>query len=68
MIVVKLGTSDNGRAAAMAHTGGLAGSIAAFDAIAGDYGTVRVATLDDVVEMAEYLLHARLPKGDGLAP
>lgn len=66
VIVVKLGASDNGRAAAMAHTGGLAGSIAAFDAIAGDYGAVRVGTLDDVVEMAEYLLHARLPKGDGL--
>lgn len=66
VIVVKLGASDNGRAAALAHTGGLAGSIAAFDAIAGDCGAVRVATLDDVVEMAEYLLHVRLPKGEGL--
>ena len=66
VIVVKLGTSDNGRAAALAHTGGLAGSIAAFDAIAGDAGAVRVATLDDVVEMAEYFLHARLPRGEGL--
>ncbi len=66
VIVVKLGTSDNGRAAALAHTGALAGSVDAFDAIAGDYGAVRVTTLDDVVEMAEYLLHARLPKGEGL--
>lgn len=66
VIVVKLGTSDHGRAAALAHTGALAGSIAAFDAVAGDAGAVRVATLDDVVEMAEYLLHARLPKGGGL--
>lgn len=66
VVVVKLGTSDNGRAAALAHTGALAGSIAAFDAIAGDYGAVRVANLDDVVEMAEYLLHVRLPKGEGL--
>ena len=66
VIVVKLGTSDNGRAAALAHTGGLAGSIDAFDAIAGDYGALRVTTLDDVVEMAEYLLHARLPGGGGL--
>ncbi|MDE0034591.1 MAG: acetate--CoA ligase family protein [Deltaproteobacteria bacterium] len=66
VVVVKLGTSDNGRAAALAHTGALAGSIAAFDAIAGDYGAVRVATLDDVVEMAEYLLHVRLPKGERL--
>lgn len=66
VIVVKLGTSDHGRAAALAHTGALAGSIAAFDAVAGDAGAVRVATLDDVVEMVEYLLHARLPKGGGL--
>lgn len=66
VIVVKLGTSDHGRAAALAHTGALAGSIAAFDAVAGDAGAVRVATLDDVVEMAEYLLHARLPRGGGL--
>lgn len=66
VVVVKLGTSDHGRAAALAHTGALAGSIAAFDAVAGDAGAVRVATLDDVVEMVEYLLHARLPKGGGL--
>ena len=66
VVVVKLGTSDNGRAAALAHTGALAGSIDAFDAIVGDYGAVRVTTLDDVVEMAEYLLHVRLPKGEGL--
>lgn len=66
VIVVKLGTSDDGRAAALAHTGALAGSIAAFDAVAGGAGAVRVATLDDVVEMAEYLLHARLPRGGGL--
>lgn len=66
VIVVKLGTSDSGRAAAMAHTGALAGSITAFDAIAGDAGAIRVSTLDDVVETAEFFLHAPLPKGDGL--
>lgn len=66
VVVVKLGTSDGGREAAMAHTGALAGSIAAFDAIAGGAGAVRVATLDDVVEAAEYFLHAPLPRGDGL--
>jgi len=66
VIVVKLGTSDSGRAAAMAHTGALAGSIAAFDAIAGDAGAIRVATLDDVIEAAEFFLHAPLPKGEGL--
>jgi acetyltransferase len=66
VIVVKLGTSDSGRAAALAHTGALAGSIAAFDAIAGDAGAIRVSTLDDVIEAAELFLHAPLPKGNGL--
>lgn len=66
VVVVKLGTSDRGRSAAMAHTGALAGSIAAFDAIAGNAGAIRVANLDDVVEAAEFLLHAPLPGGEGL--
>ncbi len=66
VIVLKLGTSDSGRAAAMAHTGALAGSIAAFDAIAGDAGVIRVSNLDDVVEASEYFLHAQLPKGNGI--
>jgi len=66
VIVLKLGTSDNGRAAAMAHTGALAGSVAAFDAIAGNAGVIRVSNLDDVIEAAEYFLHAPLPRGNGV--
>lgn len=66
VIVLKLGTSDSGRAAAMAHTGALAGSVAAFDAIAGDAGVIRVSNLDDVIEASEYFLHAPLPSGNGV--
>ncbi len=66
VIVLKLGRSDNGRAAAMAHTGSLAGSVAAFDAIAGNAGVIRVSNLDDVIEAAEYFLHAPLPNGNGV--
>ncbi|MEE8515184.1 MAG: CoA-binding protein, partial [Alphaproteobacteria bacterium] len=66
VVVMKLGTSEDGRTAALAHTGGLAGSIAAFDAVAGAAGAIRVGTLDDVVEVTEYMLHARLPDGPGL--
>jgi acyl-CoA synthetase (NDP forming) len=67
VIVVKLGTSVQGRAAALAHTGALAGTAASFDAIAGVSGAVRVTNLDDLVEVTEYALHARLPKGRGVA-
>ena len=66
VVVAKLGASEEGRAAAMAHTGALAGSMQAFDAIAGEAGVVRVPNLDSVVETVEYLLHAPLPKGRGL--
>jgi acyl-CoA synthetase (NDP forming) len=66
VVICKLGASAEGRAAAMAHTGALAGSMEAFDAIAGEAGAVRVRTLDDAVEAAEYFTHAQLPKGNRL--
>jgi acetyltransferase len=66
VVVAKLGASDEGRKAAMAHTGALAGSMQAFDAVAGEAGVIRVGNLDAVVETVEYLLHAPLPKGAGL--
>jgi acetyltransferase len=42
VVVVKLGASDHGREAALAHTGRLAGSMQAFDAVAGPAGVIRV--------------------------
>jgi acyl-CoA synthetase (NDP forming) len=66
VVVVKLGTSDDGREAALAHTGRLAGSMEAFDAVAGAAGVMRVRNLDAVVETVEYLVHAPLPRGAGL--
>jgi acyl-CoA synthetase (NDP forming) len=66
IIVVKLGGSEEGQAAAQAHTGAIAGSAAAFDAVAEAAGALRVATVDDAVECAEFFLHAPLPQGDGL--
>src|SRR6185503_14310859 len=36
VVAIKLGQSEAGRSAAMAHTGSLAGSIEAFDAVAGE--------------------------------
>jgi acetyltransferase len=63
VVVTKLGLSSEGRAAALAHTGALAGSIAAFDAIVSAAGAIRVGTLDDVIETVELLLHTGLPAG-----
>jgi acetyltransferase len=63
IVAVKLGQSESGRNAAMAHTASLAGSIEAFDAVAADLGIVRADTLDDAVEISELLVHTGAPSG-----
>jgi acyl-CoA synthetase (NDP forming) len=67
IIVIKLGATAEGRAAALAHTGALAGSMEAFDAVAGPAGVIRARTVDDVIEITEYVLHAPLPRGPRLS-
>lgn len=62
VVFLKLGASEAGRAAALAHTGALAGAIEAFDAAVLEAGGVRMRNTDDVVEAVEYLAHAPLPK------
>ena len=66
IVALKLGQSEGGREAALAHTGSLAGSIEAFDAVAGEAGVVRADTLDDVVEMTELLAYTGAPSGRNL--
>jgi acetyltransferase len=63
IVAVKLGQSQRGREAAMAHTGSLAGSLEVFDALARELGVVRADTLDDAVEAAELLAHTGAPRG-----
>ena len=67
VIALKLGASEGGRAAAMAHTGALAGSIETFDAISTREGVIRVRGLDELIETTECFVHAELPKGNRLA-
>jgi acetyltransferase len=66
VIAVKLGASVQGRVAALAHTGAVAGSMEEFDALAASAGIVRVRTLDDIVEAVEYFTHVPLPAGANL--
>lgn len=67
IIALKLGASEGGRAAAMAHTGALAGSIETFDAISTREGVVRVRGLDELIETTECFVHVKPPKSDRLA-
>src|ERR1700738_3052554 len=67
VIALKLGASEGGRAAAMAHTGALAGSIETFDAISTREGVIRVRGLDELIQTTECFVHADPPKGAHLA-
>jgi acetyltransferase len=67
VIAIKLGASEGGRAAAMAHTGALAGSIESFDAISVREGVIRARSLDELIETTECFVHAAVPKGSRLA-
>src|SRR4029077_19050262 len=63
IVAIKLGQSEAGRSAALAHTGSLAGSVAAFDAVAADIGVIRADNLDDAVEVTELLAYTGAVKG-----
>ncbi len=63
VVALKLGGTQAGRAAALAHTGSLAGSLACFDAVAGHAGVIRMDTLDEMIEAVEFLAHAKVPAG-----
>lgn len=67
VIALKLGASEGGRAAAMAHTGALAGSIETFDAVATREGVIRVGGLDELIETTECFVHSAVPKGNRMA-
>src|SRR2546429_1106822 len=67
VIALNRGASEGGRAAAMAHTGALAGSIETFDAISTREGVIRVRGLDELIETTECFVHAEPPKSNRLA-
>lgn len=70
VIVLKIGSSDVGQAAAASHTGALAGSDAVFDAVFARAGATRVRSIEqliDVGQAASLLVPDRLPKGPRVA-
>ncbi len=67
VVAVKIGGSAEARAAALAHTGAMVGSLDAFDAAASGSGVIRVDSLEEAVEAAELLSRARRPAGSRVA-
>ena len=69
VIVLKIGSTDQGQAAAASHTGALTGSDAVFDAVFRRYGVLRVRSFEDLLNVghAAALLRAdRLPATDAV--
>jgi acetate---CoA ligase (ADP-forming) len=69
IIAVKVGRSEQGRAAVQAHTGALAGEDALYDAYFRRFGIVRVDDLDEMIETAAmFSARPRSPAETGLVP
>jgi acyl-CoA synthetase (NDP forming) len=67
LVVLKLGQSERGQRATLAHTGTLAGRHEAFAALFHQNGVALVDSIDALLETAALLEAAPLPKGDGVA-
>jgi len=63
IILVKLGRSAAGQAAAQSHTGAIASDATVFDAVCRRYGIINVPSLDDLIENCLAFGQGRLPKG-----
>lgn len=55
MVVLKVGRSEGGRRAAVAHTGALAGADRMWEALFRQLGILRVFDLDELIEASEFL-------------
>jgi acetyl-CoA synthetase len=67
LIVFKMATGEEGAAAAMSHTGSLAGSHAAYRAVFERAGAVLVEDFEALVETAAFFAKAPPPKAEGVA-
>jgi acetyl coenzyme A synthetase (ADP forming)-like protein len=67
IIAMKSGRSEVGRRAASSHTGALAGSDVAVDALFRQAGVIRVNTIEEMFNVAKGLAHQPLPRGKRVA-
>jgi acyl-CoA synthetase (NDP forming) len=67
IILVKVGRSERGKAAAASHTGAIAADDQVFDAVCRKYGVVRCPSLDDLTECCLAFSQGRLPRGKRIA-
>jgi acyl-CoA synthetase (NDP forming) len=66
VVVLKLGRTERGRRFALAHSGALAGSDAAYGAIFARHNVIRVYTPDELLDTVELLRSPRRPGVGGI--
>ena len=66
VVVLKLGRTERGRRFALAHSGALAGSDAAYGAIFARHNVIRVYSRDELMDMVELLRCPRRPAWGGI--
>jgi len=66
IIILKIGSSDKGKKAAVSHTGALAGNDTVLDGFLKQLGIIRVETIEELAETAAVFSRCRLPEGNGL--
>ncbi|MEC8857012.1 MAG: acetate--CoA ligase family protein, partial [Chloroflexota bacterium] len=67
IVLIKIGRSELGAKAAQSHTAALTGSDALYDAALSQYGVVRVADYDELLEVSNLLANSPPPPARGLA-
>jgi acyl-CoA synthetase (NDP forming) len=67
IVALKVGRHERSKRLVEAHSGALAGSDAAFEALFDAHGVSRVATLDELADTAELFAGGRRAAGGGLA-
>ena len=66
VVILKVGRSALGGAAANSHTGSMAGSDKVYDAMFKQTGVIRVDTIDEMIDTLQAFDHLPVPKGNNL--
>ena len=67
VVVLKVGESERGQAATVAHTGSLSGSAALFRALFRQHGVIQVNDLDELIAVSALLNAPHRPRATGVA-
>ena len=66
IVIVKVGRTELGAAAAASHTAALAGADAIYDAVFRQYGVYRAGTIEEAFDVAYAVSVAGLPRGNSI--